>query len=183
MFDFCHSILDKQPWILVKDWKIFVGVVALKMYSSQKSEATCTVWMVMIILIIVADSKLYRKPLFWMQMLFERSCRYIMTACVPGTVTVMRNRAGFYGFCGSGWGHRLTPVMITDTHPARRRPAAVCVWERETDSTSSRAVGKCTEERHRDNLREREGDRQTVRQTWQSELMGIQRMCNSCQTL
>lgn len=103
------------------------------MYSVKKSEVACTVWMRMIILIVIADSKLYWKPLFWMQMIFERSCRYIMTACVPGTVTVMRNRAGFYGFCGSGWGQRLTPVMITDTHPARRRTAAVCERERETD--------------------------------------------------
>jgi len=29
-------------------------------------------------------------------MLFEKSCQYIMAAYVPGTVTVMRNRAGSY---------------------------------------------------------------------------------------
>ncbi len=141
----------------------------------------------MIILIIVADGKLYRKPLFWMQMLFERFCRYIISAGIPGTVTVMRNRAGFYGFSGSGWGHRLTPVMITDTHPARRRTAAVCVRERDRDRQTDRQTAHPQEKsesvRKRDTETTWEKERATGRQTWQSELMGIQRTCNSCQTL
>lgn len=164
MFDFCHSILDKQPWILVKDWKIFVGVVALKMYSSQKSEAASTVWMGMIILIIVADGKLYRKPLFWMQMLFERYCRYIMTACVPGTVTVMRNRAGFYGFCGK----RLRAQTDTSNdywHTSNQEKNSSCVWERETDRQcilkSSQKVYRKETQRQPERKRGRQSDSET----------------------